>query len=155
MWRDLNYCISLRFGFIAMGAQTECVLLQMIVVTVNSSICFKGAVTEPSIMFLTSAKDVAVEYKYVWCNTRSCMIKAISDVGTRCRKSGMFLHPSSHCLVCYIRGYLSIQTNIQRMLIHGIISVRPTTKNNVRITYATFICLLSKVRARVSGNECC
>lgn len=69
-----------------MGAQTECVLLQMIVVTVNSSVCFKGAVTEPSIMFLTSAKDLAVEYKYVWCNTRSCMIKTISDVGTRCRK---------------------------------------------------------------------
>jgi hypothetical protein len=32
---------------------------------VNRNICFKSAVTEPSIMFLTSAKNVVVEYKYV------------------------------------------------------------------------------------------
>jgi hypothetical protein len=63
-----------------MGAQTECDSAGDRSNIVNRNICFKSAVTEPSIMFLTSAKDVAVEYKYVWCNMRSCLMKTISDV---------------------------------------------------------------------------
>ena len=47
-------------------------ILQVIVVVQLTEIfVLKSAVTEPSIMFLTSAKNVVLEYKYVWCNTRS------------------------------------------------------------------------------------
>lgn len=81
-----------------MGALTERVIMQVIV----SSICLKSAVTEPSIMFLTSAKDVAVEYKYVCCKTRCCLMK-----------NDRIQHLLSHFLACYIRGYFSINKNIQ------------------------------------------
>lgn len=33
-------------------------------------------------MFLTSAKDVAVEYKYVWCNTRSFLMRQLAMSNT-------------------------------------------------------------------------
>jgi len=66
---------------------------------VNSNVCFKSAVTEPSIMFLTSVKDVAVEYKYVWCNTSSCLMKTISDVE----------HAACFCIRRHIISFVTLE----------------------------------------------
>ena len=69
MWRDLNCCIIPSVRHLSDGSPDgACDSAGDRSNIVKSNICFKSAMTEPSIMFLTSAKDVAVEYKYVWCN---------------------------------------------------------------------------------------
>ena len=102
-------------------------------------------------MFLTSAKDVAVEYKYVWCNTRSCLKKTTSHVE----------HGACFCIRRHIVSFVTLEVLLAFKWIYKecwyikLFLYVPPLKlcaHHLRNIYLPFI---TKERAWVGGNECC